>query len=264
LLCGIFSKLKDFSGFVRLRLSFFGSFFGVVGYIMFNPLSLNLIPVFLGCFCTLALLFSCKKIRDIRAGLIKDRPDALATRKTGILLLVIIFLIGFVSSLYLSYTSLFFYSSMVFIAVAYGFFRLNMRSSSHLYKNLYAAFGLPLLFLFGAGTFNLETIFYYLLFFILLFPGAMIADLRDYKEDIITGKKTVPTVIGYAKSKALVCSILSVFALLVFSLYIIPFVLFGMFSLLMVLLVSMNRPNHAHLSGAVSFPISFLWILVTV
>jgi 4-hydroxybenzoate polyprenyltransferase len=151
---------------------------------------------------------------------------------------------------------------MISIGTVYTYFRLNLRSFSHLIKNLYGALGLPIIFLLGAGSLKTEVIIYYFLFSIFIFGGSIVADLRDYTGDKKIGKKTVPVVVGYSKSKIISCAIILAFASLIFCLELKSFFLLGAASLLMIVLVAKDMPKHAHLTGGLSFLVTSLWLLI--
>jgi len=244
-------------------MSSFSAFAAVIGYILFNSLGVNIIFAFLSAFCVIAASRAYNSRKDIKEDAInRKRINPLVFKKSGVLIIVILYGLGLLFSLFLEIFSTLFYLLVLSAGVAYTFFRLNARSFSHLFKNVNGAINIPLLFLLGAGNLNAEILMHYFLLSLFVFAGSIVADLRDYSGDKKIGKRTLPTVYGYKKAKIIAFITFSGFSFLVFGLYLKAFLLFGVFSFLIIFFVLRNKPRFAHFCGGFSILPTTAWIWI--
>lgn len=262
---GVKNKIRNLSDFIRFEISFFSIFIALLGYILFNaPVGISVLAIGISTFCAIAFCFAYNNTKDVEEDSINRKQlSSLTNSLEGKLVLISLITIGFISSLFLPIISTIFYLLMIAVGTVYSFFTLNSRTFSHLIKNFYASFGLSMIFFLGAGGFNLNILFYYFLFSVLIFAGSIVADLRDYDGDSKTGKRSLPTVLGYNKSKIISSIIFFSFALLVFQLSVTTFFIFAIISFLLIFLVLIDKPQIAHRLAAVSVMLntSWLWII---
>ena len=167
----------------------------MVGYFLFNRLSINIIFVVLTSFFLCAGAYSYNNITDKREDLInRKRISPLTYSSLGNIVVIASFSLGMIFSLFLSGTSIFISSLLLILGIAYSLFRIKR---FFLIKNIYTGFGVPILFLLGAASINVETLWYYFLLSSFSFAGSIISDIRDYEGDKKTCIKTLPVYMGY-------------------------------------------------------------------
>jgi len=234
--------------FIRFELCVFASFIGMTGYLLFSPLSLNLVFVALSSFFVCAGGYAYNNITDRKEDLInRKRVIFFSLNNKSYLIVIFSFLIALLFALPLSFYSSFFTVMEIIIGITYSLFRIK---KYFLLKNIYTGFGVTQIFLLGAGNITIEIIQYYLLISFFIFIGSIISDLRDYKGDKNKGIRTLPVSLGYNKTKELVYFLLTVFFILILIysdlLVLLPFALIMFFSLYK------NNPSFAHSCGGFS------------
>lgn len=257
------SSLRDFLDFIRFGMSSFAALITILGYIMFNSIGLQIIFAAFSSFCVMGASRAYNSLNDVKEDSInRKRINPLTFKKERIPIIVILFSLGFVSSLFLTTVSTIVYLLVVTSGIAYSLFRLNARSFSHLIKNSYGAVFASLLFLLGAGALNAGILLHYVLLIILIFGISVTADLRDYPGDKKTGKKTLPTTLGYKEAKLISSAVLLVFSFLTFHFFAKGFLLFAFFSFFAVVLILKNKPRFAHVSSGIASLLTIFWIMI--
>lgn len=261
----MFNFFRDFLDFIRVVMSAFSSLAAVIGYLLFNPPGIPIIFAGFSAFCAVAASRAYNSRKDTKEDTInRKRVNSFSFKKEGILIIVFLYIVGLFFSLFLGTVSVVFYLVFMFVGIVYTLFRLNARSFSHLFKNLYGAFGISLVFLLGAGMVTTEIFIYCFLLALFVIASSIVADLRDYRGDIKVRKRTLPTVLGRTKAKVLSSTIFSAFSLLILILYIKAFLLFAVFSFVVILLVLRNKPRLAHFTGSLSILPTTAWIWIII
>lgn len=233
----------------------------MVGYMLFNNLSATILWVAAGCFFIVACVYSYNNITDKKEDKInRGKINAFSKSKSGTYVVFLCALFGLLFSFYVSSSS--FILSAIFVVAGFLYSRFRIKSY-FLVKNLYTAFFTSFLLLIGAAhlEFSQEFFLYYLLFFISLLLGSIIADLRDFEGDNKVGLRTLPVILGYRKTKYLVYSGLILSFLLVFRIDfsvlfpILPFILLSLF------FVKKNSHKSAHAFESMSLVFLAIWLI---
>jgi 4-hydroxybenzoate polyprenyltransferase len=245
--------LIDFLDFIRLGMSTFSAFIAILGYVLFNHATLSIAFVALSSFCVIAASRAYNSLKDTKEDSInRKRVNPFVSRKEGVWVICILYVLGFYLSTFLGNVSVVSYVLIMTAGICYTFFRLNARSFSHLFKNFNGAINIPVLFIFGAGKLDVLVLMYYFSLTIFIFGGSVIADLRDYAGDKKVGKRTLPTVFGYSEAKIIAVASFLIFVFLVFSLFLTAFLIFTVVSFPVILLMLINKPRAAHVSACLS------------
>lgn len=248
------NSLKEFFGFIRLKICIFVVCVAISGYLFFNSISEKLFLIALTVFFSSAAGYSLNQITDKKEDLLNNKKiNFFAFDPIGKKLVVLLFFLSIFFSLLTSpFTTLIIFLS-VFLIATYSIFRIKEKFP---FKNLYTAFALSICFLVGAsayGFLSLNMILNYFLVSIFIFAASLIADLRDHKGDKSAGVGTIPVRSGYEAGKKIVYV-----SLLLFSIFVLGF---GSKSLYFILLfvppifffTNKNNPAKAHSLLLLSF-----------
>jgi len=250
--------LSDFLEFIRFRICIFVTCIGIIGYLLFNTISMNLVFVVLASFLVTAGAYSFNNITDKKEDLInRKKINPFLINKSGYLISAICFSFGMFFSFFLSVYSIVFCSLGLFVSITYSFFRLKER---FLVKNLYTGFGASVVFLAGASCISLEIFLYYLIFSLFIFIGSTISDLRDYEGDRLSNIKTLPVYLGYEVCKKIDFVLLSIFSVVI--LFFSHFIILLPFSIVMFYFLYKNKPSLAHSCEGFSFIFLVLWSVI--
>lgn len=253
-------KLSNFLQFIRFKICVFVTCIGIIGYLLFNSLSWNLIFVILACFFAVAGSYAYNNMTDKEEDLINRKGLNCFVLDNRSFLIVIVFLsLGLFFSTFLSIYSMFFFLVGIFVSLTYSFFKLKKH---FLVKNFYTGFGASLVFLVGATYLTFEIVEYYILISFFIFIGSTISDLRDYEGDRLTNIRTLPVYLGYDTGKKIVFVLLSVFSFLI--LFFSGFTLLLPFALVMIYFLLKNKPTLAHSCEGFSFIFLVLWLILGV
>lgn len=253
-------RISDFLGFIRFRICIFVTCIGIIGYLLFNPLSTNLFFVTLTCFFAVAGSYAYNNMTDKEEDLINRKElNSFVLDKRSLWIVSACFLSGMFFSLFLSVYSIFFYLAGLFVSVTYSLFKLKKH---FLIKNFYTGFGASLVFLLGATYLTFEIIEYYILISFFIFIGSAISDLRDYEGDSLSDIRTLPVYLGYDTGKKIIFVLLSVFSFLI--LFFSGFIVFLPFTMVMLYFLLKNKPTLAHSCEGVSFIFLVFWLILGV
>ncbi len=242
---------NDLLDFIRFRICFLAPFLAMTGYLLFNPLGIELIFVSLASFFGCVGAYSYNNITDRREDLInRKRTNPFVYNNKGLLITLSCFFLGALFLPFLPAICTFFYITSTLTSVIYSSFRIKRY---FLVKNLYTGFGITQVFLLGAAKLNSDVILYYFLFSILFFIGSLISDLRDYRGDKAVGIKTMPIYVGYTATKKFIYFLLIMFLISILTLNLSKLFILLPFALLMLLFLGMNKPDIAHFCGGISF-----------
>ena len=221
---------------------------------MFNAISHELIFIIITSFFLSAGAYAYNNITDKKEDIINKRSYLFIDN--GLYIVSICFLLAFIFSLFLPIVSILFSVSIIITSIIYSFFNIK---KYFLVKNFYSGMGTPQLFLLGAASLTFTVILYYLLISLFFFVGSLIADLRDYKGDKITGIKTLPVYIGCERTKNIVYLSLSLFLVLVLQSNLFPI---SIFITLMIISIFKRRIETAHFLGGISLIFLVGWLSI--
>jgi len=246
---------KELSEFIRLKLCIFASFLAIGSYLLFNQLSFDIIFVALVSFFVVMGGYAYNNIRDKEEDLINRKKENRFVVNKSYLIVVFSFLMALLLSLSLSFHSILFTIIGITVCTIYSLFRIK---KYFLLKNIYTGFGVAQVFLLGANYITVEIFSHYLLISFFIIIGSIISDLRDYKGDKIVGIKTLPTMLGYDRSKE-VTFLLLISYMLISSSY---FPILLPFPLIMIYFLYKNNISTAHSCVGLSFVFLTFWLIV--
>ena len=118
---------KDFFEFIRLRISFFGAFIALSGFLIFNEISYKLLFVLLGGFFISAVTYSFNQFTDKEEDLInkKQLNKFVINEKQGKFLILICFFLALFFSYLLSFFSFLVALFIMLFNTAYSHFRFK-------------------------------------------------------------------------------------------------------------------------------------------
>jgi 4-hydroxybenzoate polyprenyltransferase len=254
------TTIRDLLDFIRPGICISAAFLSVAGSLLtkvsLDSLVLSAAISFFAC----AVIYSYNNMKDFKEDVKNGRrisPFASKTR-TGLFVVTLLMVFTVILSLMLGIYATVFSSAFVLTGILYSKFRIKQHA---VIKNLYTTFPLSLLFLFGAGTIDSGTLFYYAIIFTVLLIGTIVSDLRDYEGDKATGVNTLPVIFGRDVTKQFVFILtVSISLAMLFDIRKL-FILF-IFSLGASVLLLKNQFKLAHKFGMVSFIFFDIWMLV--
>lgn len=209
-------QLKQLLEFLRFKISLFAAFSATSGYLLFNPLSSDVLLAALSTFLLCATVASYNDITDVKEDSINRKNiNPLVYSTKGKVITAACMLLGLYFSFLLSVFSAAFFIMPLVAFSAYSSFRMKR----YLFvKNIYTALASSLVFFIGAGEFTETAILYYLFVSGFVFIGSVISDIRDLDGDRAAGIRTIPIVFGEDLAKKFVhLSLLIVSILLIVS-----------------------------------------------
>lgn len=225
-------KTKEFIKFLRLKIAVFGTGLALLGYLMFNPINIDLLFVSICAFFATVAAYSFNLLTDKEEDSVTGRElnYFVLNHKQGQVLVYVFIALGVLSSALLSKTTMLFYGLIILLFLSYSFFKVKKIS---LIKNISTGLILTLLFLFGVSPdfrFTQEMILYYLIISFYVFILSLLTDLRDYDEDRIAGIKTLSVLVGQKIGTKIVYSSIFLFLVLLIisnSTFLYPLFLFA-------------------------------------
>lgn len=204
--------IQDFIRFIRPKISLFIAGIAVSGHLMFNPLDIKLVPVFLCAFFAAVGAYTYNQLTDKREDLInKERINPFAVSESAPVFVIVFFSLSFVFALFLSGPSVLICVVWLAIGAAYSAVRVK---EIFPVKNIYTALFIPLGFMVGAASnsqFTAEMVMLFLTTALLVFVVSLIGDLRDFEGDRATGIRTAPVVLGYGEVRTMASAVLFLF-----------------------------------------------------
>lgn len=253
------NPILDFLDFIRFEKSLITSFFGILGYLLFNPTGIGVLFACLSSFCVVSACRAHNSLNDKKEDKInRRRINPLAGNKLGKLIIISLLLSGMTFTIFMPLSSTLFYLIVVLIETAYSGFRLK---SYFLAKNIVSGLGLSTVFLMGTGFINAEVILYFFLIFMFIFNGSIISDIMDFRGDKTAGLRTTPVVLGVKGARKLVYMMFLAFVFITFQLELYNLAILSMSSVLAILLMATNREKYVHKLGGLSFILTFLLLL---
>lgn len=197
--------IRELIRFIKPEIAFFLSSITVLGYLLFNPLDMNILYAILVIFFSSIVAYSYNHFKDKEEDLLnKNKLNFFVATGKGYVFIAIALLLSFVFSLFLSKTAFALYLTGLSASVAYSIVKIK---KWFLVKNLYTAANVILAFLFGAAAINQlpkGAFLYVPLIFFVAMSVSIIGDLRDYYGDHISGIRTLPVVLGYHRARRMV------------------------------------------------------------
>ena len=254
------SILKELVDFLRLKLCIFAPFMGMIGYLLFNHLSTNIIFVILISFFISVGGYAYNNITDREEDLInRKKINYIVLSDKSYLIVLFSFLIALLLSLFLPLYSIFFTIIGITVSTIYSLFKIK---KYFLLKNIYTGFGATQLFLLGAGGITIEIIQHYLLIAFFIFIGSIISDLRDCEGDKSVGIKTLPVYFGYDLTKKTIYFLLIILSVLILGMSVYNLFPMLVFVPIMFFYIVKNKPIIAHFSGVISLIFLVAWSIV--
>ena len=141
-------KIKDFTGFIRLKVCFIICSIALCGYLLFNPLGIYLFLILVSSFFGTAGAYAFNNMNDKEEDLInRKRINPFVQGKNGFLIITVCFIIAIAFSLFLPPFSMLFSFIGVASSMVYSQFKVKKYS---IMKNLYTAAGVGTSFLVGS------------------------------------------------------------------------------------------------------------------
>jgi 4-hydroxybenzoate polyprenyltransferase len=249
---------KELFEFLRIKLCIFAPFGAMIGYLLFSQLSFSIIHVILGAFFACVAVYSYNEITDRKEDEVnRGKVNYFAKNISGSFISTGSALLGVFFSYLVSYIAFVVCILFTISVAAYSTFRAK---KYFLVKNLYTSFGVSLLFLMGVS--NVEQIgtalLYYLFISMFILVGSLISDLRDAEGDKKVGLRTLPIVIGAAKTKHLIYGLCAAFLLSVTSLNLYPLQIAALFLIAVAFLVPLDKYKAAHSMSRIA--LLFVWM----
>lgn len=212
-------NLREFIGFLRPKLVSYITAIALTGYLLFHPIAFRLAYLALSSFLIATAMFSYNLITDRKEDLANNKKlNWFVVNKAGIVFVNIFWVSSIFFSLFLSNASFLIICVLSILGFIYSKFRVKKIFP---FKNVYTAFTISTMFLFGAlsspGVTIEKVAFPYALSTVIVLILSLLGDLRDCKGDKCTGVTTIPVVIGYGNTKKIVYALFALLALLVLS-----------------------------------------------
>ncbi len=246
--------IREFIRFIRPKICLFITGIAASGYLLFNPISSKLIFVILSSFFGSAGAYSINLMTDKEEDLINNKKlNYFVLNNIGWIFAFSFIVFGILFCSFLSKMSVFFYFLSAFLGAVYSFFKFKKIT---LFKNLYAGFVIPIMFLLGAvanSIISINILSYYLLISLYIFTISLLSDLRDYEGDRALDIRTLPVVLGKEIAGKIVYGLLILFTLSVIMLEAVGLFPFLPFVALFALFLRRGDPHRAHVSQMMSF-----------
>jgi len=204
---GFLFSIKEFRAFMRLEACFYIACIGVSGFLLFNPMSFTVLPLFLAMFFLTGSTYGYNHITDREEDRINDnRLNIFVTNGKGVPAIVCMFAASVFFSLFLPLLPLLIFALIILLSFAYSKMRVK---KLFLVKNLYTGIGMELDFLAGAavGGFSPIILTCFPIGFFFGFMINLLGDIRGYEGDLAAGAKTLPIFMGVGPSMKLAQSL---------------------------------------------------------
>jgi len=250
----------DILDFIRFEKTVVTSLIGIFGYVLFNPLGAGILFAALSSFCAIAVSRAYNNLKDKEEDIVnRKKINRLTEKRTGLLVILFIFIVGLFSSLYLPPISTFFYLLTIIVVIIYSALRLK---SYFLVKNIVSGIFLTAVFLMGTGFLSAEVGVYYLMIFLFIYTGSLISDLMDYGGDRAAGLRTIPVVLGIGRTKRLVYALFLLFTLITFQLRLFNLFILALASIMAILFIMANKEAYVHKLGGFSVALTIIIMLI--
>lgn len=241
----ILSSLSELATFLRPKICIPLSCTGITSFLLFNSPSPMLAFLVIACSCLTMGGYSFNLITDKEEDLAnKGKINRFAANHAGIAIVAIVYASGASASFLVSNIFFMQYSIIAFLSIAYSWFRL--KEVTHL-KNFYTAIMGGAFFYIGALSFSTEILVYSVIMAAVYYNLSLLGDLRDFKGDWKAGIRTVPTCLGYNKSKHVAsATLIGLMALVILFNASSFYLLLVIGSVSLFILVKKNMPKMAH------------------
>ena len=257
-------RIKEFRAFMRLETCLYVSCIAASGFLLFNPLTPAILPLFLAVLSLTGASYGYNHLTDMEEDRINNsRLNTFVTNGKGAPAVAGMIAAGTFFSLFLPPLSLFLFLLGIPLIIAYSRLRIK---AVFLAKNLYTGLTIGLMFLIGAAAAGALTPQVISSFFVAAFFGFMLnvlGDIRGYEGDLAAGVRTIPVFMGVGPSIRLAQSLFLGFSvcILIFRMY--PFYTLAVFPFLISLSLAFEKHKLARL-GILSSFITFSAFLLAV
>jgi 4-hydroxybenzoate polyprenyltransferase len=259
-------KVKEFRAFMRLETCLYISCIGVSGFLLFNPISHVMLPLFLATMFLTGASYAYNHLTDMEEdGINNKRLNAFVTNGRGVPAVAGMIAAGLVFSVFLSPASFAIFLACIPLIIAYS--RLRVKEI-FLAKNIYTGLTIGIIFLMGAaagGAVTGQMLFSFLVAAFFGFMLNVLGDIRGYEGDIAAGVKTIPVFIGVGPSIRLSQSLFIGFSVCILVFRIYSFYPLAPFALMISLSLAFEKHKLARLCILSSFIVfsAFLLMLKT-
>lgn len=251
---GLIFKIREFRAFMRLETCVYISCIAISGFLLFNPLSATIMPLFLAVFFVTGAGYAYNHIKDKEEDSINNkRLNAFITNGAGMPAIACMLAAGIFFSLFLPSFSLIIFILLIPLSIAYS--RLRVKEI-FLLKNLYTGFTIGLTFLIGAfsgGNITNGVLLPFLVAFFFGFMLNLLGDIRGYEGDLAAGVKTLPVFMGVGTSSRMAQSLFMGFSVYVLILRFYSFYPLTIFAFLISLSLTFEKHKLARAGILSSF-----------
>ena len=258
-----FYFLKEFLSFIRIENCFFAAGIAVSGYLIFNRLSILVLPLLFAMFFGTGASYAYNYLKDVREDLANKRSlnRFVLDGSKGRMLVASFYFLGFIASFFLSFYAWMTYLILMMLSVIYSGARIKER---FLVKNIYTGFVISFALIIGAAANqppSMAMVPYAAVVFVLGFAANILGDMRGREGDASIGMVTLPILFGLEKTRVALYALLS---LLVASIMFLkhpvfyPIIPFAIMSMLFLWKNCMRLSRMAMLSSFVSLPLFML------
>ena len=248
----VMGSVKDFFNFIRLPVAVTAVMFSIISYLLFNPLSTNILPLCISIFLLTIFGYSINSVTDTEEDKTNNKLNATFSGGKGIIVSFLACIAGFVFVLMLGTTPTIFYLTTAILYLVYSFLRVK---KLYLVKNAFIGFAYINIFLIGSTIqgITLSAVLVGMIFAFFVMIRSIIRDLNDIKGDKKAGLKTLPAVFGYRKTKHIISSLLFMFLVILVSHKLLLAILFSPFILASTYFVQKEKHHIAHAIAVFSF-----------
>jgi len=251
--------MKEFLEFIRFEISVFSSLAGVLGFLIFNQLDIQIVLVALCAFCVISSGRAYNNLRDKREDVINRQTLNLYTSNiSGRIVILLLFFSGLLLTLLLPLISTIFYLTVMVVIIIYSDFRIKRYFMA---KNFISGIYLSLTFLMGVGFINADVLTYCLTAFLFIYTSSLVSDIRDHDGDKEAGLRTVPVILGLNNTKKIIYVLYLIFSILVFYMSLTEYIIFSLFVPIIIVSMIMKNETYAHRLGGLSIILTIIFIL---
>ena len=254
--------MREFRAFMRLETCLYISCIGASGFLLFNPLTITIMPLFLSVLFLTGASYGYNHLTDMEEDRINNRRlNIFVTNRKGAPAVAGMIAAGTFFSLFLPPPSILIFLLSIPLIIAYSKLRVK---EIFLAKNLYTGLTIGLMFLMGAAAAGAVTPQVLSSFFVAAFFGFMLnilGDIRGFEGDLATGIKTIPVFMGVGPSIRLAQSLFLGFSVYIFIFRLYSFYPLAIFPFIISIFLAFEKHKLARL-GIISSFIVFSAVLL--
>lgn len=255
-------RIREFRAFMRLETCLYISCIAASGFLLFNPLTPAILPLFLSVLFLTGASYGYNHLTDMEEDRINNKGlNIFVTNGKGAQAVAGMIAAGFLFSLFLPPLSLFIFLLGIPLIIAYSRLRIK---EIFIAKNLYTGLTIGLMFIMGAASSGSLSLQILSSFFVAAFFGFMLnvlGDIRGYEGDLAAGVKTIPVFMGVGPSIRLAQSLLLGVSVYILILRFYSFYPLAVFPFLISLSLAFDKHKLARLGILSSFIVFFAFLL---